>query len=102
MLTTKYQINKMTEPTKRRTEITIETHSITIIRTNDQRFSAHCERCGETVSAFTPEQLAIFMRLDLNEICRRIESGELHLTETGRTVALVCGNSEKKEIQFNQ
>ncbi|HQU81908.1 MAG TPA: hypothetical protein PKY59_02210 [Pyrinomonadaceae bacterium] len=42
------------------------------------------------------------MRLDLNEIYRRIQSGELHLTEIGRTVALVCGNSEKKEIQFNQ
>lgn len=98
----KFQIKKMTEPKKRRTEITIETHSITIIRTNDQRFSSFCERCDKTVSAFSPEQLAMFMRLDLNEICRRIESGELHLTETGRTVALVCGNSEKKEIQFNQ
>lgn len=92
----------MTEPTKRRTEITIETHSITIIRTNDQRFSTHCVRCEKTVSAFTPEQLAIFMRLDINEICHRIDSGELHLTETGRSVALVCGNSEKKEIQFNR
>lgn len=102
MLTTKFLINKMTKPTKRRTEITIETHSITIIRTSDQRFSAFCERCKKTVSAFTPEQLAVFMRLDLNEICRRIESGELHLTESGRTVALVCGNSEKREIQFNQ
>jgi hypothetical protein len=86
----------------RRTEITIETHSITIIRTNDRRFSAHCERCGKTVSAFTPEQIAVFLRLDLNEICRRIESGELHLTETGRAVALICGNSETKQIQFNQ
>ena len=92
----------MIELTKRRTEITIETHSITIIRTNDQRFSVRCERCEKKVSAFTPEQLATFMQLDLNEICRRIEAGELHLTETGRGVALVCGNSEKKEIQFNQ
>lgn len=102
MLTTKFQRNKMTELKKRRTEITIETHSITIIRTNDQRFSTHCEYCGKTVSAFTPEQIATFMRLDISEICRRIDAGELHLTETGRTVALVCGNSEKKEIQFNQ
>lgn len=87
----------------RKTEITIETHSITIIRTNDRRFSAHCEHCQKTVSAFTLEQTAVFLRLDLTEICRRIEAGELHLTETGRTAAaLVCGNSEKKEIQFNQ
>ena len=85
------------------TQITIETHSITIIQTNSRRHSAHCERCGETVSAFTPEQTAMFLRLDLTEICRRIEAGKLHLTETKRTAgALVCGNSEKKEIQFNQ
>ena len=85
------------------TQITIETHSITIIRTNSRRHSAHCERCGETVSAFTPEQTAMFLRLNLTEICRRIEAGQLHLTETKRTAgALVCGNSEKKEIQFNQ
>jgi hypothetical protein len=86
---------------KRRTEITIETHSITIIRTSDQRFSSFCERCEKTVSAFTPEQLATLMRLELNEICRRVDSGELHLTETGRSFALVCGNSERKEIRFN-
>ena len=86
----------------RKTEITIETHSITIIRTNDRRFSAHCERCGETVSAFTPEQTAIFMRLDAAEIYRRIESNELHLIKNGRAIALVCGNSESKQIQINQ
>ncbi len=76
------------------TQITIETHSITIIRARGIRHSVHCERCGETVSAFAPEQIAAFLRLNLTEICRRIEAGKLHLTETGRGVALVCGNSE--------
>ena len=86
----------------RKTQITIETHSITIIRTKSERFQAFCEHCEKTVSAFTPEQTAMFLRLDMTEICRRIEAGELHLTETGRAVALVCGNSESKHIQFNQ
>jgi hypothetical protein len=45
------------------------------------------------VLAFTPEQLATFMRIELSEICHRINSGELHLTGVGRTFALVCGNS---------
>lgn len=84
---------------RRRTEITIETHSITIIRTGDQRFSAHCGRCSETVSAFTPEQTAVFLRLDLREICRRVQTGEFHLTRTERSAALICGNSlEGKKI----
>jgi hypothetical protein len=87
----------------RKTEITIETHSITIIRTKSGQFSTHCQYCRKTVSAFTPAQTATFLRLDLNEIYRRIGAGELHLTETGRTAAaLICGNSESKQIQFNQ
>lgn len=84
----------------RKTEITIETHSITIIRAKSKKFSTRCERCEKTVSAFAPEQLAAFLRLELAEVCRRLETGELHLTETGRTVALICGNSETKQIQF--
>lgn len=94
--------NIMNQTVRQRTEITIETHSIMIIRTNSRRHSAHCERCGETVSAFTPEQTAMFLRLDLTEICRRIESGKLHLTQNRRAIALVCGNSENKEIRFNR
>lgn len=82
----------------RKTKITIETHSITIIRARGGLFSTHCEHCLKTVSAFAPEQIAAFLRLDLTEVCRRIETGELHLTETGRTVALVCGNSENKQV----
>ncbi len=83
-------------------QITIETHSITIIRTKSRGNSAHCEHCGRTVSAFPPEKIAEFLQLDAAEIYRRIESNELHLTQTGRAVARVCGNSGKKEIQLNQ
>ena len=83
----------------RKTEITIETHSITIIRTNDRRFSAYCERCGKTVSAFTPEQIANVLHVDLTEVCRRVEGKQIHLTRTERSAALICGNSlEGKEI----
>ena len=73
-------------------QITIETHSITIIRTNSVKHSTHCEHCQTTVSAFAPEKIAAFLRLDLAEVCRRIEAGELHLIETGRGVAFVCGD----------
>ena len=74
-------------------QITIETHSITIIRTSGKTYSARCEQCDETVTAFVPEKVAGFLRLDLTEVCRRIKGGEMHLTETKRGVALVCSNS---------
>lgn len=75
------------------TQITIETHSITIIRTSGKQNSAHCEHCRETVTAFAPEQIAAFLRFDLTEVFRRVDAGELHLTETNRGAALVCANS---------
>lgn len=78
---------------KRRTEIYIETHSVTIIRTKGKSPAAHCERCGTTVAAFTPAQVAVFFRFSLAEVCRRIENAEMHLTQTNRSLALICGNS---------
>lgn len=78
---------------KRRTEIYIETHSVTIIRTKGKSFSAYCERCETTVAAFTPEQVAAFLEFNLAEVCRRIENAELHLIQNTRSLALICGNS---------
>jgi hypothetical protein len=84
---------------KRRTEITIETHEITVIRTNHKPLSAFCERCQKTVPVFAPEQIAIFFRLPLSEVCRRVEANEIHLTRSGRGAALICAVSlEGKQI----
>jgi len=81
-------------------QITIETHSVTIIRARGNQLSAFCERCQTDVTVFAPEQTAAIFRQTVAEVCRRIETDELHLIETRRGVALVCGgslnNSENK------
>lgn len=81
----------MTNKTHRTRQITIETHSVTIIRTNSKTLSAFCERCQTNVTVFAPEQMAAIFRLTVAEVCRRVEADELHLIETRRGVALVCG-----------
>lgn len=83
-------------------QITIETHSITIIRTGGRQNSVHCECCGETVTAFAPEQIAAVLRLDLTEICHRIEAQQIHLTSNGDNVAKICGNSFKNNGFFGK
>jgi hypothetical protein len=87
---------------KRRTEIYIETRSVTVIRANGKSFAAHCQRCETTVVAFTPEQVAVFINLSLAEVCRRIETAELHLTQTNRGLALICGNSLRESQKTTQ
>jgi hypothetical protein len=74
-------------------QITIETHSITIIRTKGVQFSTYCEHCRETVSSFAPEQIAAVLQLDLTEICRRVEAKQIHLTNDGDSMAMICVNS---------
>ncbi len=75
------------KPEKRRTEIYFETHSITTIRIKGgTSLSAFCDYCQTNVAVFTPEQIAAFLRLTLAEVCRRVETDELHLIENRRGV----------------
>lgn len=82
------------EDKTRRKRIVIETHSITIIRTGGKSLSAFCEHCRASVTALAPEQIAIFLQVTPAEVCRRLETGELHFTGAQTSsAALVCGNS---------
>lgn len=79
-------------------QITIETHSITIIRTKSKSNSVHCDSCGKTVTAFAPKQIAAFLQIDVAEVCRRIETKNIHLINDGESAAMICGTSlEGKE-----
>ncbi|MEJ7848719.1 MAG: hypothetical protein WKF92_11595 [Pyrinomonadaceae bacterium] len=76
----------------RRREITIETHEITLIR-KSKSATDRCRTCGTAVPCFTAEQAAVISRSTLMEVCRRLETGEIHLTNPGRAAAIVCGRS---------
>lgn len=89
----KYMEQAGSEKNKRQLEITIETHSITIIRTKGKIPPAHCENCLKTVTAFTPEQVAGFFQLSITEIYQRVATKQFHLTNEGRGLAMICGNS---------
>jgi len=79
---------------KRRTEIYFETHNVTTIRIKGgTSLSAFCDYCQTNVAVFAPEQIAAFLRLTLAEVCRRVETNELHLIDTRRGIALICGTS---------
>lgn len=80
----------MANRTKR--QITIETHSITIIRTKGKSNFAFCDYCQKDVMAFSIEQTAEIWQMNLSEVCRQIESGMLHLV-AGEGIALVCSDS---------
>lgn len=82
----------------RRTEIKIETRSVTIIYSKEKPRSAFCDQCQAVETVFAPEQLAAMFRVSLAEICRRLDTKQIHLTRSERGTALVCGAS-LKELQ---
>jgi hypothetical protein len=76
-----------------RTKISVEKHEIRTVRINNGESSAYCRTCGEQTVMLTPEQLASLLNVSVPEVCRRIDTAEIHLANNGRSVGLICGNS---------
>jgi hypothetical protein len=84
---------KATSTVKRKTEITIQTHRVLVIR--QRRITTHlwCERCGGQVEMLAAEQAAAAFGLSQRVLFRKIEGGQLHFTETDEGPLLICSNS---------
>jgi len=77
----------------RRTEIQIETHEVKVIRFRTRPTLARCGRCGEIVTALTPEQAAEVLEMTRDDVLLLLEDGRAHLVNSERGLALICGNS---------
>ena len=78
----------------RRTEITVETHQVTIIHLSQhQTATAFCEGCQTTLSHLSVFRAAALLRLRETAMFRLVESGQLHATENAQGSLLVCANS---------
>ena len=78
---------------KRRTEITVETHKVTIIRRRSRISREWCNVCADEVQMLSTEQAAAFAGLSTRAICRGVEAGQLHFHETGDGRLFICVNS---------
>ena len=82
---------------KRRTEITIETRTVTVVRTRNAPL-IYCEICREEVQFFSPPQVISVFSLKADEIKRLFLADEIHcvaLTE------MMCGNSIAEYFRNN-
>jgi hypothetical protein len=76
-----------------RTEIHIETHEIKVVRFRKRWVLASCGLCGEIVTALTPGQTAEVLQITEDEVFRLLEAERVHLVNSQRSLALICGNS---------
>lgn len=78
---------------KRRVEITVETSRVLLTRGRTVAVNTWCAPCGGRVRMLTPEEAARLVGGTLRSICRRVESGSVHFTETADGSLLICPDS---------
>ena len=82
--------------TKRRIEITVESHRILIMRRRSLLLEGWCERCSKQVAMIHLEGAA---QAGMNEqsITRQVEEGRFHFTASAEGSSFICLNSLLEE-----
>ena len=75
---------------KKRTEVTVETERILVIRRRYRAVEAWCEVCNDAVVMIRPDQAAAVSGRGLRMIFSDIELGALHFIEQPDGMILVC------------
>jgi hypothetical protein len=77
----------------KRTEITIETESLVILRSGMDALRAWCQPCGQESLLLTPEAAAKLAGVTTSVIHARVEDGSLHFKEQPDGTLVVCARS---------
>src|SRR5687767_4370877 len=76
-----------------RTEIQIETHKVTVIRTRGKQFSAYCEHCGANVTSFTANQTGELLQMTEPTVFQMVDEQKFHRVSSDMGVDQICSNS---------
>lgn len=85
----KRNLEFLVSPNKR-TEITVETERILVIRRRYRAIEAWCDSCAEQVVMIRPDQAAAVSGQSLRTIFGAIERSELHFMEQPDGMLLIC------------
>jgi hypothetical protein len=78
--------------TKRRTEITLETHRILVIGRRGHLPTDWCKHCRKQVRMISLEE-AIEAGLSQQAITHQVETGRIHFTASAEETTFICLNS---------
>jgi hypothetical protein len=76
-----------------KTETTIETHEVWVIKRPCRILLAWCPTCCEQVKMVRPEEAAALTEVNLRTIFRWADTARVHFTETPDGLLLVCLDS---------
>ena len=78
---------------KRRTEITIETHDVLVIRLPPETGVTRCAECEADSGMLTPSQAAAVCRVSTRSIYGWVAARKIHFRETPEGALLICLHS---------
>lgn len=81
---------------KRKTEITVETERLLLIRRRRPWVRAWCDGCAKHANMITAAEAAAAARVSSRTVYRWVEAEKVHFTETLEGLLLICFNSLTK------
>ena len=78
---------------KKTTRITVKTERVWVISRRQPAASGWCPDCATEVTLVTAQAAAARAGLGLRALCRLVEEGRLHFTETADQSLWICLNS---------
>jgi hypothetical protein len=81
------------EMSLRQKTVRVETHSVTVVRTNERPIDLWCEACRTTTAMVTPERAAEMLETNPRAIYQQVERGNVHFVEAGAGELLICCES---------
>lgn len=83
---------------KQKTTISVETHSLSVIRPAHSPVNLLCAGCAANVEMVTPERAAVLCATSPRSIYRLVERGALHFIESSAGELLICCRSLQSRI----
>ena len=85
----------------RRTEITIETHSLLIVKIKTaENARVYCAGCGQTVQPLTLLQAALIFRAGKEQLAALAGAGQIHMAGRNALCPVALAGHFKQEIRF--
>ncbi len=81
---------------KKRTEVTVETHQLFVVRKIGSSVGTWCAECAAVVRMIAPDEAGMIADVSARTIYRWVEADRIHFVETPVGRLLVCLDSLKK------
>ena len=78
---------------RKRIEIAVETHRLTVMRGRRERARSWCRQCDKEVLMLYPDEAAVTAGVSVRTVNRWVEAEAVHFKETPEGRLLICANS---------